>query len=166
MVNQDDAKKRLTKGCCFSALIAGAIFGLVFITVCVITYIQPRIYEGRVVYDSNTPPEEVASLLVESLGLEQRWTLNQDRAVIELKKSMRFEGERELVVSRTDPDEAAEIANAWAKAAKVAVAQPAEANPAPSQPDIQRNLLAGLLAGLALGIPPAGLVLLLVAKRK
>ena len=130
-------------------------FFLVFMTACVVTYILPRKYEGRVqlqiedngtdiiltkgqpgsyggrmdprfvetefkIIESNATLEKV----IERLGLIQQWGLTSKlEAINELKKSLKSDEVRgttliDIVVLRTDKDEAAEIANAIADAYK------------------------------------------------
>ena len=170
MENQDDAKKRLAKGCGFSALTAVIIAVLVFMAVCVITYILPRQYEGRLTFAgaSSQPKEIVYEKLVENLGLERRWNLSRNEALVEIERAFSFSRDEllgnQLVVLRTDKDEAAELANTWGTLAGVEVKQRAEPNPSPAYPNIPMNLAAGLLAAIALALPPAGLVLWLTLK--
>ena len=172
MKNQDGAKKRLATGCGFSALTAFVIGAIVFMTVCVITYVSPRQYEGRLVFAgaSGQPEKMVYEKIVDKLGLEQRWGLSRDEALAEIDRSFAFSGDallgKQLVVIRTDKGEAAELANAWGSIAEVEVKQQAEQSPAPAYPDIRKNLMVGILAAIALALPPAGLVLWLSLTRR
>ena len=127
-------------------------FFLVFMTACVVTYILPRKYEGRVQLQIESDNQEIvmtrnqpgsfgrmdprfietefkiiesnATLekVIERLGLIQRWGLSSKlEAIGELKKSLNTDEVRgtsliDIVVLRTDKDEAAEIANEIADA--------------------------------------------------
>ena len=171
MENKDDAKKRLAKGCGFSALTAAVIAMLVFMTVCVITYIVPRQYEARLAYAgaSDAPKATVYGELVENLRLERRWGVSHDDAINEIDRSFSFSGDellgKQLIVLRTDKDEAAELANMWGGVTGVEMKQRAEGSLTPAYPDIRKNLAGGLLAAIALALPPAGIVLWLTLAR-
>ena len=127
-------------------------FFLVFMTACVVTYILPRKYEGRVQLQIENDTQEIVMTrnqpgsfgrmdprfietefkiiesnktleqVIERLGLIQRWGLSSKlEAIGELKSSLNTDEVRgtsliDIVVQRTDKDEAAEIANAIADA--------------------------------------------------